>query len=48
MPSELANYESEVLKITTGCGVIVSGELVESQGKGQSVEIQATAVEVVG
>ncbi len=48
VPNELDNYESEVLPITTGCSVIVSGELVESQGKGQSVEIQATAVEVLG
>jgi asparaginyl-tRNA synthetase len=48
VPSELDNYESEVLKITTGAGVEVTGTLVESQGKGQSVEIQATAVNVVG
>ncbi len=48
VPSELENYESEVLKLSTGCAVVVSGELVESQGKGQSVEIQATDVEVVG
>jgi asparaginyl-tRNA synthetase len=44
----LANYESEVLHITTGCAVVVTGELVESQGKGQSVEIQAQSVEIVG
>jgi asparaginyl-tRNA synthetase len=44
----LANYESEVLHITTGCAVVVTGELVESQGKGQTVEIQASSVEVVG
>ena len=48
VPNELDNYESEVLRITTGCAVVVSGELVESQGKGQSVEIQATAVEILG
>ena len=48
VPSELANYEAEVLPITTGCAVLVSGELVESQGKGQSVEIQASTVEVIG
>jgi asparaginyl-tRNA synthetase len=48
VPNTLDNYESEVLHLSTGCAVIVSGELVESQGKGQSVEIQATAVEVVG
>lgn len=45
---DLENYSEEVLHITTGCAVEVSGELVESQGKGQSVEIQAEAVAVVG
>ena len=48
VPNTLANYESEVLHLSTGCAVVVSGELVESQGKGQQVEIQASAVEVVG
>jgi asparaginyl-tRNA synthetase len=48
VPNELANYEEDVLQITTGCAVEVSGQLVESQGKGQSVEIQADAVRVVG
>ncbi|MEP5567174.1 MAG: asparagine--tRNA ligase [Halioglobus sp.] len=48
VPNDLPNYESEVLKLSTGCAVVVSGELVESQGKGQSLEIQATEVVVVG
>ncbi len=48
IPQELANYESEVLPITTGCAVRISGELVESQGKGQQFEIQATQVTVLG
>ncbi len=48
VPDSLGNYASEVLKLSTGCAVVVTGELVASQGKGQSVEIQATAVEVVG
>lgn len=48
VPSDLDNYESELLKLTTGCAVEVTGELVESQGKGQSVEIQASSVTVVG
>ena len=41
---ELENYESEILKITTGASVEITGELVESQGKGQSVEMQASSV----
>ena len=47
-PSDLENYESEILKAGVGCSVHVEGTLVESQGKGQSVEIQATKIEVVG
>jgi asparaginyl-tRNA synthetase len=48
VPNELENYESDVLKLTTGCSVKVTGILVESPGKGQAFEIQATAVEVLG
>jgi asparaginyl-tRNA synthetase len=48
VPDTLENYASEVLRLSTGCAVVVSGVLVESQGKGQRVEIQATSVEVVG
>lgn len=48
VPNDLDNYEDEVLKISTGAAVVIEGELVESQGKGQSVEIHAQSVEVVG
>jgi asparaginyl-tRNA synthetase len=48
VPSDLGNYEAEILKLSTGCSVVVCGELVQSQGKGQSLEIQASSVEVVG
>ncbi len=47
-PSTLSNYDSQVLRLTAGCAVIASGELVASQGKGQSFELQASAIEVVG
>jgi asparaginyl-tRNA synthetase len=47
-PGELANYASEVTKLTAGCSVIASGKLVRSQGKGQAYEIQADEVRVVG
>src|SRR3954465_7677759 len=47
-PAELANYQTDVLRITTGCAVRVTGEVVASQGKGQSVEIRAESIEVVG
>jgi len=48
VPNELENYQQDVLKLTTGCSVKITGILVESPGKGQSFEIQATAVEVLG
>ena len=47
-PGELPNYETDVLSITIGSAVRITGELVESPGKGQSVEIKATEVEVYG
>ena len=47
-PGELSNYQSDVLKISTGCSVKISGLLVASQGKGQTVELQAKSVEVLG
>ena len=47
VPAELPNYENEVRHLTTGCAVEVRGELVPSQGKGQSVEIQASEVRVI-
>ena len=47
-PSSLENYESEIKHLTAGCSVIATGILVASQGQGQSYEIQAESVEVVG
>jgi len=48
VPNTLANYTDEVLGLSTGCAVEVTGTLVESEGKGQQVEIQASTVTVVG
>ncbi len=47
-PSELDNYAKEVQRLTSGCSVICSGTLVESQGHGQAFEVQADSVEVIG
>ena len=47
-PNTLDNYASEVQKLSAGCAVDVVGELVASKGKGQSVELKAQIVEVVG
>ncbi len=48
VPNSLGNYESEVKHLTAGCSVIATGTLVASQGQGQSFEIQAESLEVVG
>ena len=48
IPDSLPNYSDVVLQITTGCSVRVTGQLVESEGKGQQFEIQATVIEVIG
>lgn len=47
-PADLENYESDILKLTTSCSVMVEGTLVESQGQGQDVELKATKVQVLG
>jgi asparaginyl-tRNA synthetase len=47
-PNTLASYTSEILQLTTGCAVVCTGKLVASQGKGQSVEVQAERIEVLG
>ena len=44
----LTNYSDEVMKLTTGCSMVATGKLVASQGKGQSFEIQAEHIRVVG
>jgi len=46
--NSLANYDSEILKLTKDCAVTVIGKLVASQGGGQTVEIQAKQVKVIG
>ncbi|MEZ4247770.1 MAG: asparagine--tRNA ligase [Polyangiales bacterium] len=46
--NSLPEYESVVLALGAGCSVRVRGTVVASQGKGQSVEIGATEIELVG
>lgn len=46
--NNLPNYNDEVLHLTTGCSVKVTGKVVASPGQGQSFEIHATQVRVVG
>ncbi|MGE3632760.1 MAG: asparagine--tRNA ligase [Sandaracinaceae bacterium] len=47
-PAELANYASEVTSLTAGCAIRASGTLALSSGQGQTVEMKASAIEVVG
>ncbi|MGB4947253.1 MAG: asparagine--tRNA ligase [Candidatus Competibacter denitrificans] len=47
-PAELPNYQSEVLHLTAGCALRVAGELIASSGKGQTVELRAARIEVMG
>jgi len=46
---DFENTDEHLLKrITTGASVAVTGTLVESQGKGQTVEIQISKIEILG
>ena len=40
--------ESLLKRMTTGAAVSIKGTLVESQGKGQSVEVQVTDIKILG
>ena len=47
--ADLSRFDEELMKkITTGACLHVTGTLVESQGKGQVVEVQAQEIEVYG
>ncbi|MEM6722379.1 MAG: asparagine--tRNA ligase [Bacteroidota bacterium] len=46
---DFENTNEELLKrIGTGAALAIKGELVESQGKGQKVEVQVTDIEILG
>jgi len=46
---DVPEFEEELLKqITTGSAISVTGNLLESQGSGQAVEVQAKSIEVLG
>src|SRR5438067_1274344 len=47
-PNTLANYQDEILKVTTGCAVEATGSIVPSPAKGQPFEMQASAIRVIG
>jgi len=46
---DFENTDENILKrITTGAAVAITGDLVESQGKGQKVEVAVTNIEILG
>jgi asparaginyl-tRNA synthetase len=44
----LVNYKDEILKLSTGCSIEVTGILAESPAKGQDIELQAHSIIVHG
>ncbi|MGL4594305.1 MAG: asparagine--tRNA ligase [Thermoguttaceae bacterium] len=48
VPNTLPDYESIIKSVTAGSSVIISGIVKESPGQGQSTEIEATHLELVG
>ncbi len=47
-PNSLENYERDVQRLSAGCAIVASGRLVKSQGKGQTFEIEAADIDVIG
>ncbi|MCW8091357.1 asparagine--tRNA ligase [Alteromonas sp. ASW11-130] len=45
--NSLSNYQ-DVQRLTAGCAISVVGSVKESKGQGQSIEIEAESIEVVG
>ena len=44
----LENYSAEVLKLTTGCSLMAEGVLQVSPGQGQTFELKAEKIQVLG
>ena len=44
----LANYDGEIRKLATGAALHIKGQLVASPASGQAVEVQASAITVLG
>jgi asparaginyl-tRNA synthetase len=46
--ANLSNYESEIRRLSTGCAVSVIGRLTASPAKGQTVELRAERLRILG
>ena len=44
----LVNYEQEITKLSAGCSVVATGTIKESPAKGQSIELHAESVQILG
>jgi asparaginyl-tRNA synthetase len=47
-PADLPNYDEQVRRLSAGCAITATGTLTPSQGQGQTLELQASAIEVLG
>ena len=45
---DLPNYSEEIKRLSAGCAIVVCGKLHDSPAKGQSVELHAASIEVIG
>ncbi|KEY91632.1 asparaginyl-tRNA synthetase [Candidatus Photodesmus blepharus] len=48
IPNNLNNYKNEILKLTTGCSVEVTGKIVKSPSQGQKIELAVITLKVIG
>lgn len=46
--NSLENYQQQILRLTSGCAVIITGSVAKSPGQGQNFELQASNVQVTG
>ncbi|PIQ36483.1 MAG: asparagine--tRNA ligase [Lysobacterales bacterium CG17_big_fil_post_rev_8_21_14_2_50_64_11] len=47
-PADLPNYDEQIRRLSAGCAITATGTLTPSQGQGQALELQASAIDVLG
>src|SRR5512133_683410 len=47
-PEALPNYREVVLELSAGCSLLARGTVVRSEGKGQSLELMVSELNVLG
>lgn len=48
LSSEVSGYDQLLSQLSTGCSISATGKIVESPGKGQALEMQASSVSLIG